>query len=78
MKIGDVVKLKLLSKRARPKRSRAGVITDFIDRKCWRTAKHGKNVDWSKIDPEKHAVVLFDDGVMRIPVVDLEIVDIPR
>jgi len=78
MKIGDVVKLKLLSKRALPKRARAGVITDFIDRKCWRTEKHGKQVDWTKIDPEKHAVVLFDDGVMRIPVVDLEIVDIPR
>ena len=50
-------------------------VTDFIDRKCWRSEKHGKKVDWSKIDPEAHAVVLFDDGVMRIPVVDLEVVN---
>tara|TARA_Y100001970_G_C14251879_1_gene872426 strand:- start:710 stop:925 length:216 start_codon:yes stop_codon:yes gene_type:complete len=71
MKIGDIVKLKLYA-------TRAGVVTDFIDRKCWRSEKHGKKVDWSKIDPEKHAVVLFDDGVLRIPVVELEIVDVPR
>ena len=71
MKIGDIVKLKLYA-------TRAGVVTDFIDRKCWRSEKHGKKVDWSKIDPEKHAVVLFDDGELRIPVVELEIVDVPR
>tara|TARA_Y100001970_G_C14246651_1_gene868752 strand:+ start:24 stop:242 length:219 start_codon:yes stop_codon:yes gene_type:complete len=68
MKRGDIVKFR----QSTP--SKAGVITDFIDRKCWRIEKHGKNVDWSKIDPEKHAVVLFSDGVMRIPVVDLEII----
>ena len=71
MKIGDIVKLKLYA-------TRAGVVTDFIDRKCWRPDEHGKNVDWSKIDPEKHAVVLFDDGVMRIPVVDLEVISRQR
>jgi len=68
MKRGDIVRFR---QSTRPK---AGVITDFIDRKCWRTTENGKNVDWSKIDPEKHAVVLFADGVMRIPVVDLEII----
>ncbi len=74
MKVGNVVKLKLLSKRGRPRRCQAGVVTDFIDRKCWRTEKYGKKVDWSKIDPEKHAVVLFESGVMRIPVIDLEVI----
>ena len=72
MKIGDIVKFKVPSPTPN---SRAGVVTDFIDRKCWRTNKHGKNIDWSKIDPEKHAVVLFEGGVMRIPVVDLEIIN---
>lgn len=67
MKVGDIVKLKVYA-------TRAGVVTDFIDRKCWRSEKHGKKVDWSKVDPESHAVVLFDDGVMRIPVVDLEVI----
>jgi len=71
MKIGDVVKLKLYA-------TRAGVVTDFIDRKCWRTAELGKKIDWTKVKPESHAVVLFDDGIMRIPVVDLEIVDVAR
>lgn len=73
MKVGDVVKLRLTSVERNP-----GVVTDFIDRKCWRTEKHGKNVDWSKIDPEPHAVVLFADGVVRIPVVDLEVIDASR
>jgi len=68
MKRGDIVRFRQST------RSKAGVITDFIDRRCWRTAKHGKNVDWSKIDPENHAVVLFADGVMQIPVVDLEVI----
>ena len=71
MKVGDVVKLKLLA-------TRAGVVTDFIDRKCWRTQEHGKKIDWTKIEPETHAVVLFDDGIMRIPVVDLEVIPKPR
>ncbi len=71
MKVGDIVKLKSYA-------TRAGVITDFMQRKCWRTNKHGKQVDWTKIDPEPHAVVLFDDGIMRIPVVDLEVVNKSR
>jgi len=73
MKIGDIVRLKFFNRTAVLK-NRPGVVTDFTDRKCWRTEKHGKKVDWTKIDPEKHAVVLFADGVMRIPVVDLEVV----
>ena len=71
MEIGDIVKLKLYA-------TRAGVVTDFIDRKCWRTEELGKKIDWTKVQPEPHAVVLFDDGVMRIPVVDLEIVNVAR
>jgi len=70
MKVGDVVKLKVFRRNLK-----AGVVTDFIDRKCWRTEIHGKKVDWAKISPEQHAVVMFDDGVMRFPVVDLEVID---
>ena len=67
MKVGDIVKLKLGA-------TRSGVVTDFVDRKCWRTSEMGKQINWNKVEPEPHAVVLYDDGVMRIPVVDLEVV----
>lgn len=70
MKIGDIVGLKGVRS--------PGVVTDFEERKCWRTGKNGPTVDWSKIDPEPHAIVLFASGIMRIPVVDLEIVSAPR
>ena len=72
MKVGDIVKLKT------PAAARAGVVTDFIDRKCWRTQERGTPVDWKKIDPEPHAVVLFENGIMRIPVVDLDIINVAR
>ena len=82
MKVGDIVKLRGArcgDSSARPERRPVGVVTDFVDRKCWRTDRHGKNtpVDWSMIDPESHAVVLFENGIMRIPVVDLKVVDAP-
>ena len=80
MKVGDMVRSILLRDsvtgtgevlRAR----RAGVVTDFEDRKCWRVAERGKKINWGAIDPEQHAVVLFDNGTMRIPVIDLEVVE---
>lgn len=72
MKVGDIVKLKLLTS------ARAGVVTDLVERKCWRTSLHGKKINWDLIDPEPHAVVLFDDGTVRIPTVDLEIINKAR
>ena len=68
IKVGDIVKVKLGA-------TRSGVVTDFVDRKCWRTSEMGSTINWGKVQPEPHAVVLYDDGVMRIPVVDLEVVN---
>lgn len=68
IKVGDIVKLRLSA-------TRSGVVTDFVDRKCWRTSEMGRAINWNKVEPEPHAVVLYDDGVMRIPVVDLEVVN---
>tara|TARA_B100000683_G_scaffold274955_1_gene324421 strand:+ start:1018 stop:1230 length:213 start_codon:yes stop_codon:yes gene_type:complete len=68
IKVGDIVKLRTGS-------TRSGVVTDFVDRKCWRTSEMGRAINWNKVEPEPHAVVLYDDGVMRIPVVDLEVVN---
>ena len=68
MKAGDIVRLKIGA-------TRSGVVTDFVDRKCWRTSEMGHAINWNKVEPEPHAVILFDDGMMRIPVIDLEVVD---
>lgn len=72
MKIGDLVKL---SSSASGRASfRAGLIVDLIEKKCWRTEELGIKVDWRKIDPEPHAVVLIGEGRRTIPVTDLEFV----
>lgn len=69
MKVGDLVKLKAV------KDSRAGLIVEFIEKKCWRTDVFGTKVDWGKIEPEPHAVVLFRSDRLSIPTVDLELIN---
>ena len=66
MKIGDLVKS------SSNWGSRAGLIVDLIDKKCWRTHILGKAVDWGKIDPEPHAVVVTGGRKLTIPLTDLE------
>ena len=68
MKIGDLVQ----SKRINGVPRRAGLILEFIQKKCWRTDVMGKKVDWSKVDPEPHAVVLVGETKLTIPLTDLE------
>ncbi len=57
---------------------RVGIVVDIIQKKCWRTDAHGPHIDWRKIDPEPHAVVLFshNSGTIEMPVVELEVVDL--
>ena len=73
MEVGDLVKLS--SSGTGRASFRAGLIVEFIEKKCWRTEKLGIKVDWSKIDPEPHAVVLIGGGRRTIPVTDLQPVD---
>lgn len=68
--VGDLVK-----RRSQNGQFQAGLITDFVDKKCWRTSDHGKKVDWDKIKPEPHAVVLIGERYMTIPVADLQLID---
>ncbi len=75
MKIGDLVKLKSMHRRQAP---RAGLIVDLIEKKCWRTDVFGNKVDWNKIDPEPHAVVLVNGNKLTIPMIDLEVLDESR
>ena len=72
MKVGDLVKSKTITGRPR----KAGLIVDLIEKKCWRTHILGKAVDWDKIDPEPHAVVLIEGHKLTIPLTDLELIDI--
>ena len=62
MKVGDLVK------RIGTARFEAGLVTDIVEKKCWRTDVLGK------IDPEPHAVVLIGEKYMTIPMADLELV----
>ena len=71
MKIGDLVKLSA----ANGASFRAGLIVDLVEKKCWRTDVLGNKVDWNKVEPEPHAVVLFNGDKRTIPVTDLESLD---
>ena len=68
MKVGDLVQSKKINGVPR----RAGLILEFVEKKCWRTRKERRKVDWSKIDPEPHAVVLVGGSKLTIPLTDLE------
>ena len=71
MNIGDLVKRKATEGAS----FRAGLIVDLIEKKCWRTNELGRKVDWNKVDPEPHAVVMIDGRRLTIPITDLEIVN---
>ena len=71
MKIGDLVKLSS----SHGASFRAGLIVDLIEKKCWRTDVFGNKIDWGKIDPEPHAVVLINGDKIAFPITDLVLID---
>lgn len=71
MKIGDLVKLSAVNGAS----FRAGLIVELVEKKCWRTDVLGNKVDWGKIEPEPHAVILFQGHRRTIPLSDLEPLD---
>ena len=75
MKIGDMVRS--IPDGVLTSSHRVGIVVDIIQKKVWRASIHGKKVDWSKVDPEPHAVVLFshNNGTINIPSTDLEVVN---
>ena len=75
MKIGDLVKLPAMT---RSHRIQFGLIVDLVDKKCWRTDVFGNKIDWNKVEPEPHAVVLINGGTRSIPIIDLEVVNESR
>ena len=72
MKVGDLVKL---SGNSNLTPVRVGLVVELVEKKCWRTDVRGRKVDWSKIEPEAHAVVVIKGNQRTIPVTDLELWD---
>ena len=66
MQVGAVVNLKVGS-------TRIGLVIDVIQKKVWRVHDQGIKVNWDTIEPEPHAVVLYGDGLLNIPTIDLEV-----
>ena len=54
-----------------------GIVTDLLQKKVWRTEPYGKNIDWEKIKPEPHAIVLWSTKgtTTTVPVADLKVVN---
>jgi hypothetical protein len=71
VKVGDLVKLSS----SHGASFRAGLIVDLIEKKCWRTDVFGTKIDWGKIEPEPHAVVLINGDKRAIPITDLQPID---
>ena len=74
MKAGDLVRSVPVDTRDP---NRWGIVVEVIQKKCWRTEVHGPMIDWRKIDPEPHAVVMFhwNNGTIAMPVIDLELIE---
>ena len=71
MKVGDLV---MLAVHPHGGINRMGVIVDTLQKKCWRTNVQGKKINWDKVDPELHGVVLFEDSTLTLPATDLKVV----
>ncbi len=69
LKVGDLVKLKSMHRR---QKQRVGLVVELLNKKCWRTSELGKAVNWNKIEPEPHAVILVDGKKLTIPATDLQ------
>ena len=73
MKIGDLVKLSAAHATPYP-----ALVVDLVDKRCWRTDILGNKIDWNKVEPEPHAVVVIDGEKRTIPITDLELLDESR
>ena len=72
MKVGDLVKLKGMPG---PRNSgNPGIIVKLFEKKCWRTQELGPNVNWDLVDPEPHAEVMINEGLMNFLVAELELI----
>lgn len=65
MKVGDIVK----------RGKSVGIVIEIFQKKAWRVHVNGVKVDWDKVEPEPHAIVMHDNGdQITSPVTELEAV----
>ena len=60
MKVGDLVKSKAIMGQPR----KVGLVVDLVEKKCWETDELGKAVNWNKVEPEPHAVILIGEDYL--------------
>ena len=73
MKVGDIVVRKYDGWNAARTQSHSGMIVNIFEKKCWRTADLGNQINWEAVEPEPHAEVLIREDLISIPLVDLEL-----
>ena len=72
MKVGDLVKWRVMVGRQRP--TTVGIVMRIFEHKLWRTEDRGRKVDFASIDVEPFAEVAFDGFRRKLPVTDLEVI----
>ena len=70
MKVGDMVR-----SQNHKGPFQVGLVVEIIQKKRWRTNVQRKKINWDIVDPEPHAVVLYRDSTLTIPVADLEVTE---
>ena len=70
--VGDLVMMKIHPKGGL---KRTGVIIDIVQKKCWRSEKLGNKVNWGLIEPEPHAIVMFDHTTQTMPITNLKVIE---
>jgi len=72
MKVGDLVK------HVHTMSGPPGLVVDIIQKKCWpKDVKIGPMIDWRKVDPEPHAVILWrhNEGTIDVSIKELEVIN---
>ena len=76
MKVGDLVR----HINTELECGEVGIIVDIIQKKVWRTHLLGKKIDWNKVQPEPHGVVMYSELInfgelIAIPTLELVVVE---
>ncbi len=75
MKVGDLVRHAPTRDGKKYVGNKVGLIIEMTEKKCWRTNEQGKKIDWDKVDPEPHALVMYSNNTtINIPAYALEVI----
>jgi len=74
MKVGDLVRHCPKHTKKRLSSESTGVVIEMTEKKVARLTDENKVVNWNEIQPEPHAVVIWGNGKITMPVSELEVV----